>query len=382
MNHLGTKKLITTRLILRQFTDNDANNMFRNWASDSLVTKFLTWQEHDNINITRSYIASLIKQYENPATYNWAIELKEIGQVIGSISAIFDKETESVHINYCIGSPWWNQKITREALKKLITFFMEEVGVNRIEACHDSRNKPAGKVLRYSGFEAEGTLRQSYYSKQGLSSISWYSIIKENYLRKKFLDEKQLTIDNLYLTNYRETGGLPLRSIMRLPKEEAYKVAKKLSEASTAGNDRYGEYFERYYEKRKHTEEWLYSEFIKNGGKPETKHPIYFVLCECKSFQNFFGNKDQIQIPLKNIASEHISFTPRDSMHLKDMGLTKGTIWNKNDFLSMMTESNKSISDFIINLPALYGQLGGYIEVQLWNDKYIERELKESQYIK
>ncbi|WP_234124632.1 hypothetical protein [Clostridium hydrogenum] len=145
--------------------------------------------------------------------------------------------------------------------------------------------------------------------------------------------------------------------------------------SKTASNDRYGEYFDRYYEKRKHTEEWLYSEFIKNGGKPETKHPIYFVLCECKSFQNFFGNKDQIQIPLKNIDSAHISFTPRDSMYLKDMGLTKGTIWNKDHFLSMMTESNKSISDFIINLPAFYGQLGGYIEVQLWSDNYIKHLL-------
>jgi len=375
MNNFGTKRLITERLILRKFTDNDANDMFRNWASDSVVTKFLTWQEHDNINVTHDYIALLSEQYQNPETYIWGIELKEIGQVIGSISATCNQKAESVHISYCIGRPWWNQKITREALNTLITFFMEEVGVNRIESCNDSRNVAAGKVLLRSGFQVEGMLRQSYCSKQGIGNVSWYAIIREDYLRKRSIDAKQLTIDTLYITNYRETGGLPLRNIMCLPKEEAYQVAKKLSENSTARNNRYGEYFERYYQKRQRTEEWLYHQFIKNGGKPETKHPIYFVLCECKSFEEFYGNGEQLQIPLKDIASHHISFTPRDSMHIKDMGITEGTVWNKNDFLNMMLESGRSISDFIIGLPASYGYPGGYIEVQLWSDEYIKHLL-------
>ncbi|OPJ62111.1 GNAT family N-acetyltransferase [Clostridium oryzae] len=375
MNNLGTKKLVTERLILRKITDNDANDMFSNWASDSEVTKFLTWKEHDNINVTHDYIKLLNVQYQSLDTYIWGIELKEVGKVIGSISGTCNEETQSVHISCCIGTKWWNQKIAREALSALVLFFIEEVGANRIEACCDAQNKPAGKVLLRCGFQVEGTLRQSYLSKQGITDISWYAIMRQDYLRKKFMDEKHLNIDNLYLTNYRETGGLHLRSIMRLPKEEAYKIAKQLSENSTASNNRYGDYFERYYEKRQATEEWLYKQFIKNGGKPETRHPIYFVLCECKSFQNFYGNEEQIQIPLKDITNEHISFTPRDSMHIKDMGLTEGTVWSKNQLFNMIRESSKSVSDFILDLPAMYGKPGGYIEVQLWSDKYIEHLL-------
>lgn len=375
MNNVGTRRLEAERLILRKLTDDDAKDMFTNWASDSAVTKFLTWQEHDNINVTHDYIASLSEQYNKPDTYIWGIELKKIGQVIGSISAACNQKAESVSISYCIGRSWWNQKIPREALNLLITFFMEEVGVNRIECHNDTRNVAAGKVLFKSGFQLEGTLRQSYYGKQGISDVSWFSILREDYLRKKTIYKKQLNIDNLYITNYRETGGLPLRNIMRLPKEEAYKLAKKLSQNSTARNNRYGEYFERYYQRRQRTEEWLYNEFLKNGGRPETEHPIYFVLCECSSFQKFYGNEEQIQIPLKDIASEHISFTPRDSMHIKDMGITAGTVWNKNTFLNMILESGKSVSDFIISLPAIYGKPGSYIEVQLWSDKYIKHLL-------
>ena len=41
MNHCGTQKLETDRLILRRFTHDDAEAMYKNWASDEEVTKFL-----------------------------------------------------------------------------------------------------------------------------------------------------------------------------------------------------------------------------------------------------------------------------------------------------------------------------------------------------
>lgn len=42
MKHQGTKTIETPRLILRRFTLEDAPAMYRNWASDPEVTKFLT----------------------------------------------------------------------------------------------------------------------------------------------------------------------------------------------------------------------------------------------------------------------------------------------------------------------------------------------------
>ena len=41
--HKGTQLIETERLILRPFTLSDANDMFKNWASDDEVTKYLTW---------------------------------------------------------------------------------------------------------------------------------------------------------------------------------------------------------------------------------------------------------------------------------------------------------------------------------------------------
>ena len=41
MKHCGTQTIETERLILRQFKSEDADAMFKNWANDEEVTKYL-----------------------------------------------------------------------------------------------------------------------------------------------------------------------------------------------------------------------------------------------------------------------------------------------------------------------------------------------------
>lgn len=182
MRHLGTQTLETPRLILRRVTPADAPHMLRNWAGDSAVTKFLTWPPHADEGVSLAHIASI--DYENQEVYHWGIELKELGQVIGSIAAVgHKKETEMVHIGYCLGRDWWHSGIMSEALAAAIRFFFEEVEVNRIESRHDVNNPNSGKVMVHCGLRYEGTLRQSDVNNQGLNDSAWYAILREDYLK-------------------------------------------------------------------------------------------------------------------------------------------------------------------------------------------------------
>ena len=48
MEHKGTVQLASERLILRQFCMQDAEAMYRNWAGDDAVTRYLTWPSYRN----------------------------------------------------------------------------------------------------------------------------------------------------------------------------------------------------------------------------------------------------------------------------------------------------------------------------------------------
>lgn len=69
MKHKGTKRIETENLILRKFELSDAKAMYENWASDSEVTKFLTWKLIDSIEVSKHVIKSWIDEYENENFY-------------------------------------------------------------------------------------------------------------------------------------------------------------------------------------------------------------------------------------------------------------------------------------------------------------------------
>jgi ribosomal-protein-alanine N-acetyltransferase len=185
MKHLGTKKLETERLVLRKFTINDAESMYKNWAHDDEVTKFLTWKSHENIEITKDVLENWVSNYDKADFYLWAVVLKEINEPIGSISVVKQNdEIKMVHIGYCIGKRWWHKGITSEALEILIKYFFENIGVNRVEARHDPNNPNSGKVMEKCGMKYEGTMKQADKNNQGICDYCEYGVIAEDYFKK------------------------------------------------------------------------------------------------------------------------------------------------------------------------------------------------------
>ena len=178
MQHLGTKYLETDRLILRPFTLADAQAMFSNWASDPEVTKYMTWPTHASVEVSSMVLTDWVGHYDEENYYQWAIVLKSLGAPIGSIAAVhLNDRVGKVEIGYCIGRAWWHQGITTEALHALIAFFMDEVGMNRVEACHDPNNPHSGGVMRKCGMRFEGTHRSASINNMGLCDIHVYAIL-------------------------------------------------------------------------------------------------------------------------------------------------------------------------------------------------------------
>ncbi len=186
MDHKGTKTLNTERLVLRQFTLDDAQAMFDNWAKDPEVTRFMTWPPYKSPDGTREKLKQWVEEYKDPSNYTWAICPKELGEPIGSISVVtMNDERDIVSIGYCIGRKWWHQGITSEAFAAVIKYLFEEVGVNRLEARHNVNNPNSGRVMKKCGLTYEGTLRQASSDNTGIMDLSVWSILRSEYFAEK-----------------------------------------------------------------------------------------------------------------------------------------------------------------------------------------------------
>ena len=182
LNHKGTVTIETDRLILRRFAMEDAEAMFRRWASDDEVTKHLTWPTHSSLEISKMVLTDWTSHYPEPDFYNWAIVLKENGpEPIGNISVVgIDNKVDAATMGYCMSRAHWRKGIMAEALTAVIDFFFDEVGFNRIDADHAVDNPASGRVMEKSGMRYEGTHRQAVRTNCGIVDIKKWAILKSD----------------------------------------------------------------------------------------------------------------------------------------------------------------------------------------------------------
>jgi hypothetical protein len=177
---------------------------------------------------------------------------------------------------------------------------------------------------------------------------------------------------NLHITNYCNTRCSPADSLTKLPPEDAYKLAKQLSQHTSTSFTSFSRFsdtdFDGYYKKRIRTEEWLYSSFIALGGKPQSAHPIYFVLGESTYLNQWFEHGLQTRLLLDDIDSADISFTFGDSMSTMDSA-DRTNPFDKESLFHFIHETTADIPSFLSDLD----KQNRYIEVQLWNDTYVRQ---------
>ena len=176
--------LETSRMCLRKLRMRDAKMLFQ-WTSDPEVARYVLWEAHQKIGDTRSYLRYMKSLYRQGLPSSWGMELKESGQVIGTIGIMgWMPEHRSAEIGYSLGKPWWHQGYAPEALARVIQLMFEKTEINRIEAQCDVRNPASARVMEKCGMKREGLLRQRVRNKGEMADVLLYSILREEYQKR------------------------------------------------------------------------------------------------------------------------------------------------------------------------------------------------------
>jgi len=183
LHHLGTTSLETERLVLRRFMVEDAEAMYRNWANDPEVTRYLTWPSHVSVEVTRQLLAEWVSKYENKDFYNWAIVSKANGEAVGNVSFVSIQENiDEAVLGYVLSRRLWGQGYMPEACRAVFDFGFTQIGLNRIEAAHHTENPKSGRVMQKLGMIYEGLKRQANRDNQGnLCDTMHYAILKQDW---------------------------------------------------------------------------------------------------------------------------------------------------------------------------------------------------------
>lgn len=189
-----TENLETKRLVLRKLSIHDAEDVFRNWASDENVSKFMTWSTHKNIDETRTWLTNVEKKYKTNAGYEWGIVLKQTNELIGSIGVYLKEEFDNRYeIGYAIAKKYWRNGYTTESLKCVMEYLINKEHITRFIGRHAILNGASGSVMQKGGFRY---IQNGWYrkiDKEGLfETKEYYYDIYENIERPQIGDSAEI----------------------------------------------------------------------------------------------------------------------------------------------------------------------------------------------
>jgi len=145
-------RIITNRLILRQVSIKDANEIFI-LKSDDDVLKFLDKSKTKTIDEIKQFIDKVNTGIANNQWILWGITLKGSTSVVGTICIwnISEHKTKA-DIGYEMIPEYHGRGIMQESLEAIIKYGIERMGLTSLEAVTHPNNVKSVKLLERNNF--------------------------------------------------------------------------------------------------------------------------------------------------------------------------------------------------------------------------------------
>ena len=125
-------------------------------------------------------------QYRNKKFFNFGIELKETGEIIGMMSIVqLSQKYHNAEIGYWLGKKYWGRGIAREALEILLKHCFVELKLHRVYAHVMHPNTASAKLLKKAGFKFEGIARQQIKRRGKWMDMLWFGLLATEYRQQK-----------------------------------------------------------------------------------------------------------------------------------------------------------------------------------------------------
>lgn len=145
-------RMETERLILRRWTDADADSLFE-YAKNPAVGPIAGWPPHKSIEESKEVIRNVFNGAEC-----YAICEKDNNTAIGAIELMLNGHTDMTErddeceLGYWIGQPFWGRGYVPEAAEMLLRRAFQELGMTTVWCGYYDGNQKSKRVQEKLGF--------------------------------------------------------------------------------------------------------------------------------------------------------------------------------------------------------------------------------------
>jgi ribosomal-protein-alanine N-acetyltransferase len=152
-------QLQTERLILRSYRPSDIPSLVRLIGAREIAATTLRIPHPYN----ESHAQALLRRFakEDPVSH-FGIFLRDTGEHCGGAGLNLDPDHDRAELGYWIGVPYWGRGIASEAVREVVRYGFETLGLHRIFANCYVGNDASIRILQKLGMKFEGRLRQHF----------------------------------------------------------------------------------------------------------------------------------------------------------------------------------------------------------------------------
>lgn len=169
--------LHTERLTLRRIMPADAADLFVLRADENImrfIPRPLAKSTEDVIDL----IKIIDEGIDNNNLINWAISLKEVNKLIGTIGFVrMSLANHRAEVGYMLHPQYHGQGIMQEALIAVINYGFHDMKLHSIEAIIDPENTASEKLLERNNFMKEAYFKENCFFEGKFSDSVHYSLL-------------------------------------------------------------------------------------------------------------------------------------------------------------------------------------------------------------
>jgi [ribosomal protein S5]-alanine N-acetyltransferase len=169
--------ITTNRLVLREVEKSDVKEIFF-LRSDSKVLEFLDRPPAASKEEALLFIEKINQLQKNNDGITWAITLKPVNTLIGTICYWnMKKEHFRAEIGYALHPDWQGRGIMQEAMTEVINFGFATMKLHSIEANVNPHNLSSVKLLERNNFIREGYFKEDFFYDGKFLDSAIYSLL-------------------------------------------------------------------------------------------------------------------------------------------------------------------------------------------------------------
>mgnify|MGYP001133751685 CR=1 FL=1 len=179
MINIKNRKILTNRLLLRQFNESDLENVFKGLSHPDVIKHYGI--SFESLEATKEQIA-WFADLEKDGTGIWFAVCSSDNKTFygaGGLNSL-NKKHKKAEIGFWLMPEFWGQGIMKEAMPLICDYGFYELGLHRIEGFVESDNLNCKNAMAKLDFQHEGTMKDCEIKNGKYISLDIFAKVNHN----------------------------------------------------------------------------------------------------------------------------------------------------------------------------------------------------------